>query len=260
MRSRSTRPNFSVAVPSTDTAGSLTHEAPVGRSSGTQATAVGTLNHDESEPFLHVASLGLLCMTARLIERAGLRTYALPFDWIASTPRTIMHCLDDRFRDLLDKKNYVPLESEYGWKNTIFENLYGIGKTFGHHDIHSAVEYRHIEMSVERFLALLESRERKMFVITHDDFSHPHFADLFDAIMKKTANARIVAIETKSCSAPPDRRRAEMVGSAGTTDFYELWTSSEPNGECFADDEDNALFFSILRNYNFRLAATPLKA
>lgn len=138
----------------------------------------------QSEPVKHVISLGCRCSQASVYRALGQRRYALPFDWIFTSPQMVTHCLQDDFQSFLDRQQLYQNGSSFdaiGLKpgsaprerRLIGHKLYstltaGVGKgtIFNHRDpLHNDEDYLYTVRCVERFRLALASGERKLFVM-----------------------------------------------------------------------------------------------
>ena len=63
-------------------------------------------SRESREAVRHVISLGCRCSQASVYRTFGQRRYACPFDWIFSSAVMVTHCLQDDFRNFLDRRQY----------------------------------------------------------------------------------------------------------------------------------------------------------
>jgi hypothetical protein len=118
----------------------------------------------------HVCSLGRMCFSSNLIKRNKLKRESYPFDWIFSTPKMIMNCIEDDFNRFLDKKSYTvheyePLERKCGHAE------YNLAM-FNHHNPKDFEEdYEYFKRCIERFYRLVDSEDNKLFIMTFQNNS-----------------------------------------------------------------------------------------
>ena len=136
----------------------------------------------ETQPVKHVISLGCRCSQASVYRAFGHRRYACPFDWIFSSPKMVIHCLQDDFKQFLDrqllyqngssfdaiglKPGSAPRERRligHKFYSTLTSGV-GRGTIFNHRDpLHNDEDYDYLVRCVERFRLALASEERKLF-------------------------------------------------------------------------------------------------
>lgn len=105
-------------------------------------------------------SLGQNCSTAWYLKETGQRKAAYPFDWVATSPEIIQHCLSDRFGTFLNRESIIPRGVRAG------HSVYHAG-FFGHRNPHSiSSDLRHYEKCVHRFLQQMDGARPVIFVTT----------------------------------------------------------------------------------------------
>lgn len=122
-----------------------------------------------------VVSLGQNCSTAWYIKAAGLKLASYPFDWVASSPDIIMHCIKDRFTTFLDREQMVSRGVRAG------HSFYHSG-FFGHRNPHSSqADHDYYVRCVKRFQNLMGSQQPVIFVSTvlNEHAKRPVWADGF---------------------------------------------------------------------------------
>jgi hypothetical protein len=124
---------------------------------------------------MNYISLGYECSTASILRELGLRKFALPFDWIRTSPLGIYYCISDNFMQfhkilhLATSKGYII--DEYGFEyphdyptTSNMASLPGEGDMdeaiikCGWETYHGTVLEKY-ERRIERFHAILRSSE-----------------------------------------------------------------------------------------------------
>jgi hypothetical protein len=150
-------------------------------------------------------SLGTQCYSAIMLRRLSLGRYGLPvsgplpFDWIFSDVEMILHCLEDNFEALLDRDLYQAAPSFHG-ESQVSHQLYRPypRALFAHFDPLTKFGYTYLRHSVERMLNILDSDDRKIFLIAMSIHAHERsevvgkFSRLCEAIHSRTRNAAVL--------------------------------------------------------------------
>jgi len=103
-------------------------------------------------------SLGEICISAWYIQEAGLRTGAYPFDWVFSSPEIIIDCINDDFKEFLDKSNMTGLG---GAGHLKFHSRF-----FKHKNpIVFEDNYTYYQRCCERFIEVINSDQKIIYII-----------------------------------------------------------------------------------------------
>lgn len=135
---------------------------------------------------------------------------SFPFDWVATSPAILVHCLSDRFETFLNQELAVSRGIRAGHK------VYN-ANFFGHRNPRSIqADFDYYLRTVQRFLQLMDRQEPVIFITTVlneaakrpvwadgfvHDFHRPEnqspqdFIPMMDAINTINPNARFVFIE-----------------------------------------------------------------
>jgi len=117
-------------------------------------------------PISYVIPLGLRCTTAEVFKRINHRNFALPFDWIYSSPSLIIDCLQTSFTHLLDSSQLYKV----GMKGTLplightryAKHLESVSRSvFNHHDVMNEEGHEYLQVSEARRAVRLRRRTRK---------------------------------------------------------------------------------------------------
>ncbi len=195
-----------------------------------------------------VVSLGASCLVAYMLRRIGLDQPPMPFDWLATTPAMVRHCLETDFSVLLDRSQYRSLtgqaaegEPENGCAHEYYAREYGIGRVFNHNDPTRDADYRYTQACVDRFGDLLALPGAKLFVLVSPvaRSAEEDFTALARLLDERTSSAALLHIAVQ----PPDPGLAVPLLSAafrrGAHTLYELHPTSRMDGEGFADAADD---------------------
>ncbi len=218
-----------------------------------------------------VVALGTGCIVAYTLRRIGLDQPPMPFDWLATTPAMVRHCLQTDFLVLLDRSQYSSLtgqggegEPEDGCAHAFYAREYGIARVFNDSDPTREADYRDTEACVGRFRDVLASPEAKLFVQVAPvaPGSGDEFAALATLLDERTANATLLHVAVQ----PPDPGLAVPLLSAvsrrGGHTLYELQPISRMDGEGFGDAADAELLARTIAAHAAapeKIAAAPVK-
>ena len=106
----------------------------------------------------YVCSLGPRCHTAQMLKRNNLKLASYPFDWIFANLETVIHCIENNFEALLDKKYFTieDIKSNSQQHSLYFriENEH----VFNHHNPLKVEDYNYFVRCVQRFKNLLNKK------------------------------------------------------------------------------------------------------
>eukprot|EP00746_Dinoflagellata_sp_MGD_P015929 gnl/MRDRNA2_/MRDRNA2_135635_c0_seq1.p1 gnl/MRDRNA2_/MRDRNA2_135635_c0~~gnl/MRDRNA2_/MRDRNA2_135635_c0_seq1.p1 ORF type:complete len:390 (-),score=64.47 gnl/MRDRNA2_/MRDRNA2_135635_c0_seq1:13-1182(-) len=117
-------------------------------------------------PFAHVLSFGSCCLVARILREAGVRLYAGPFDWLFSSAQMVRHCIGDDFSTFLDVDQILGQPPEKARCHSFYGEMMNRVVVFPHHEPRGR-DRGYYKRSVQRFLNVLASPEKKLFVLVH---------------------------------------------------------------------------------------------
>lgn len=115
---------------------------------------------DEALQRLHVISLGSFCGVKLAIQRLGLGSAHLPFDWIRTTTAGLVHFVQSGFEDFFS----VASQSEVGNMKVFRSSRH----SFWHDDVQSAEGREKLKRRIDRFLALQDDPKDLLFVRSCD--------------------------------------------------------------------------------------------
>lgn len=124
------------------------------------------MTQDSDAPFAHVLSFGSCCLVARILRDIGLRLYAGPFDWIYSSAQMVRHCISDDFSTFLDLDQLIGLPPDKARVHDFYGKMMNRTVVFPHHEPRGK-DRSYYKRNVQRFLKVLASPERKLFVLVH---------------------------------------------------------------------------------------------
>lgn len=158
----------------------------------------------------HVVSLGQNCSTAWYLKQAGLKTRSFPFDWVATSPAIITHCISDRFATFLQRDLAVAKGVRAG--HAVYNANF-----FGHRNPRTFPnDFDYYERCVGRFTRIMDSAEPVVMVTTVlnepakrpvwsegfvNDYPLPEhqvaedFQEMMDAFQQWNPNARFFFLE-----------------------------------------------------------------
>jgi len=200
----------------------------------------------------HTIAMGTHCLPATILKHAELRRYAMPFDWIHSTPGMIRHCLENNFED------FLPAHGES--RHQRFRDRFGLQDIFLHHDPANPDDRVYYVRAIERFRTLLKSRDAKLIVMISRP-SNPiswHFPELVDLLNRMTTNVELLAIQLQ-----PQRDKGESVGMElsqerkGSRLYDYRPVSDESALGYFPDVMDELMILRLIYQYHIDLVDAP---
>lgn len=238
----------------------------------------------ETQPVKHVISLGCRCSQASVYRAFGHRRYACPFDWIFSSPKMVIHCLQDDFKQFLDrqllyqngssfdaiglKPGSAPRERRligHKFYSTLTSGV-GRGTIFNHRDpLHNDEDYDYLVRCVERFRLALASEERKLFVILNLNrqlWLEADLYQLFEELRRNTSNFHLMLLDCSSKNLGAEAGMPELLQEIGDRErlvMYRVPCVGENTGSYFRNDVDADRVRSLLvEPFCFQLSPDPL--
>lgn len=217
----------------------------------------------------HVCSLGTQCWSSQIIKNNNLKKESYPFDWVFSNPDIIIDCLQNNFKEFLNKDNYN-LDNKSN--QNINKYYYSNGLTmFYHHNPYKNKDYEYFQRSVYRFNKLLENSNKKLFIMCLLDkktyveaqnerlvknvfnLSSESAIKLNNELKKYTTNFTLVCFKQTIkgyCS-------WRLTKYDDTLDFIEITTIGKNDGGCFVNERDTK-FCNFLLNKYYTFDIKPL--
>lgn len=203
--------------------------------------------------YKYICSIGSLCHPASFLKQNKLKLQSFPFDWIFSDINIICACLEDNFKEYLNKDNYIKLDyNENKCGHKLFHR-----KMFNHHNpLLKQEDYEYFKRCIVRFRKLLSKKEPKIFLLflsNRDEVELEVLGELIrlDSLLKqKTENYKILVIYHLI----NDNVQKYDISEMGNIDIIELNTKSKCQGTQFKLDEDNEFMKkTIFSLYNFKI-------
>lgn len=208
----------------------------------------------EPRPIInHVISVGTHCYTSWLLERMGVRKYALPLDYIFSDLEMTSECISDNFKAFLDSSQYEIIDTEGRCGHKIYSDKYKLPIIFNHHNVTQTVYYNHFARAVARFQKILSSEGQKLFlcVSSTDRTNDDKIRILSDVISEKCEDSELVVVMVFG---PRLRRELKFSRRIGIAKVYDFFPQTEMvKGLSFEDDQDNAEIEILFSNYLFEI-------
>jgi hypothetical protein len=206
----------------------------------------------EPKPLIgHIVSLGTHCYTSWLLERMGLRKYALPFDYIFSDLEMIAECISDDFKIFLDSSQYTIFDEDGRCGHKIYSNKFNLPIIFNHHNVTKREYKDHFTRAVGRFRSVLYDDSAKLFLcISSQNRTNEKKIDILsNAIVAKSKSFRLIVIMVSGPSRQREMKFSRQIGAAEVYNFSPL--TEMINGLSFADELDNKEIEKILGNFVF---------
>ena len=213
-------------------------------------------------PIQHIISLGCHCLTSSLLKRNGLKPTSLPFDWMISTPGSVIHCLEDDFNVFLDRRFYSSIThrrdpKEPGADHNYYLENYDIGDMFTHRDPTCDDDYKYYIRTVSRFRRIMSSCDTKLFVMIarpfHGKTIEPKFYELMHVLRKVTSNFSLICIQLKEPTLTSGCRSMKLINSCESGYLYDFIPASRENGIRFEDDLDNLSIMQLITQFSLTI-------
>lgn len=203
----------------------------------------------------YICSLGNRCHTAFMLKELKMKKASFPFDWIFSNLPMILHCLEDDFSTLLNKKYYTITDPTYYKQRHSYYEININEYTFNHHNPLNDKDHDYFKRCCKRFKNLLATTELKMFVImflNYNKIDEKFINDIciFNEVFGKyTSNYGLLCI----IHYVAEYKYYNFI-KINNIHFLEIYTPSQSNGKEFEDNEDNIFLHDIITStYNFDL-------
>lgn len=202
-------------------------------------------------------SLGDSCKASYGLQSIGLKTESYPFDWINSRSEIIKMCIQNEFKDFLDRSLYYPQVNEHDAEricdHSIYTPILNVNPLtykqvfFRHRDPLSLdKDYEYYTRCVDRFKNLLASDEDKLFIKTYvNQELDKSFLDdslsLVEFLESHTTNYKMVAIKHSVTGT-----QSFKVEEHKNLIYIEITTIDHTDGGTFYNYTDSTFFKSLL--------------
>jgi len=205
-------------------------------------------------------SLGDSCKASYGLQSIGLKTESYPFDWLNSKSEIVKMCIEDGFKDFLDRSLYYSQVNEYDADRICQHHIYTPFLKFNptlekqiffrHRDpLTVGEDYNYYIRSVDRFKNLLASDEDKLFIKTYvnKDLDVSYLDDalsLTEFLESHTTNYRMIVIKhsvtgTQSFKAEEHKNLT----------YVEITSIVESDGGTFHNFTDKSFFKSLIEHF-----------
>ncbi|CDZ78547.1 hypothetical protein BN59_02857 [Legionella massiliensis] len=207
------------------------------------------------KPISHIVSLGTHCLASGILQKHNLKKYSLPFDWIFTSPNSIMDCFENNFERFLDRKYYRSIKratGEPGAHHSWYLDNHGISDFFTHRDPVNEKDYAYYQRTVDRFKRLMLKDEAKLFIMISDPWHdlRKHFVDLSSAVNSLTKDAALICIQLRPWEA---FNRMRLVEKNKNNALYEFTPCSKESGAYFSELVDELEIIRLIGQYNVQL-------
>jgi len=207
-----------------------------------------------SQHFQSVVSIGPQCLTSSMLQRAELKAFSGPFDWIFSSIDMVCDCIESDFADLLNIDYLKPIpehrrpDPSLGFANhLLYRERYGLDAIFNHYDPRQPERYAYFRRCVKRMRAVLAAPRPQLLIAMaqFEAFQSTAIARLFHLLDDRAPNVAAWII----AAAPPDRAQSlVLTETRGRHAIYEFVGYSTINGIRFGDERDNGFIAAQLRS------------
>ena len=199
-----------------------------------------------------VCSFGPFCHTGNLLQRLGIKIVSFPFDWVCTSPLVISDCIKNNFKYYLDKNYLVFDENKDSQQNSYYVEKFNKA-IFAHDNPLKKETYEYYERCIKRFNILLNSHDRKLFIISYmvtytevvDNDYIEKIKELNKTLSINTTNYDILCIINNP-------RQSFQSGNYSKIDeniiILKLNTLSISHGVFFLNEEDNSFLKYIINN------------
>ena len=204
----------------------------------------------------YVCSLGSLCQSASIIKENNLRLCSYPFDWVFSNNNIVLECIEEDFKNFLDKSYYTDIGHKWN-DNQCGHKIYGCN-FFNHKDPRKDCDYQYYIRCINRFKNVLKSSLNKLFILTitninenDDEIIKNNVIDFNNKFCNYTNNYILLVIYNKK-----NEIQKHNFTYNNNIHFLELNTLSYSNGEKFIDNSDNLYLNNLIKStYQFNLTS-----
>ena len=199
--------------------------------------------------FKHACSLGNYCFNAAFLKDIGVRESSMPFDWLFTTVISTAHIIMNDFKEFTNKEHYCDVADVVPSHN---------GRQAGHAKYHpnffnhknprNEEDHQYYLRCIERFRNLLESKEKKLFMVSYknEDFNISDILKLNVELEKVTTNYHILV----HSNTPFQKARKSIMTHYKNMSFYQFW-SQHANGGLGYIGEDQIEFNKVFHE-NFK--------
>lgn len=213
----------------------------------------------------HIISLGTHCLTSFYLQKFQLRRYSLPFDWLFTSPKTVLHCLENDFAEFLDPRHYasVPKGSrekpEPGANHLFYRQQHGVHDMFAHRDPTDEKDRIYFSRAVGRFRQVMALPDAKLFVMVVRPIHNA--VDIFGLLSAQlramTQNSAFICVQLRPPTKQPGCHIMRQLHEDGQHALYEFKPSSVELGVGFEEAVDDLMILRLVRQYDIDLMPAP---
>lgn len=146
---------------------------------------------------MEVISLGFSCLVSYQLKEMGLKKASYPFDWIFSNEKVVIDCLENNFKNFLNRDCFIDYPSD-NTKKCLGHKLYDF-KMFNHHNPRDFQEdFDYFKRCIERFKTALIDNKPKLYIqSTFKEIDINDVIELKNALSKKTSNFTFIFFRMK---------------------------------------------------------------
>lgn len=215
----------------------------------------------------YVSSLGTLCHSAWFLKENKLKECSYPFDWILSSPDSIIHCIENDFNIFLDKSYFINKGKKMTTHSYYTTSKY-INTRFMHHNLLDNEDFNYFTRCVDRFRKLLKFKETKLFIITLFRKTCPICGEKHNLLDENIRINYLSEIKSKYfefnnkfkkfCDSyyllviinyPNQKKQSYNMIIQDNIFFLEMYTFSISDGTKFANEIDNIYLKNIINEY-----------
>ena len=182
----------------------------------------------------------------------------MPFDWLATTPAMIRHCLDTDFAILLDRTHYRsltgrrgPAEPSEGCAHEYYAREHGLACVFNHNDPTRESDYRYMTSCIDRFRDVLSSSGPNVFVQVRHAYGTPErdFEATSRLLDRLTPGANLLQIVVNPPNKLLSMPRFDIVATNALHTLYRMQPTSQMTGEDFLGVIDREAMDGLIAHY-----------
>lgn len=200
-------------------------------------------------------SIGDSCMPSFSLKSIGLKAESYPFDWLNSTSEIVKSCINNEFKDFLDRSFYIEHKNTYDVEPVCQHAVYTeLLKTnpiekqifFRHRDpLAKDKDYEYYVRCVDRFKNLLSLDEKKVFIKTYVNSAVSKLEDALDTtnfLKDHTTNYNVLAIKHSVTGT-----QSFNISRYDNLSYVEITSITETDGGTFHNHTDQTFFNSLLQ-------------
>lgn len=216
--------------------------------------------------YKYFCSLGLMCHTARMMQRLHIKTESYPFDWVFSDDKIIIDAIEDDFKKFMDPTYYIEPKTKFTERqcgHSIYHPDF-----FFHKNPKNKYDYDYYERCITRFRKMIKSSEKKLFIHMYTPQNTTHPMDVYNMLNVNTKEQIINELKNRGrnlnnilskhtnnytllviINFANNNEQSFVIEFDTNISFITINTLSSSNGVEFGNNCDNLYLSGIIREY-----------